>query len=280
MEEIRYQYMRPAQVIARRTACPVAYIPLGNLEWHGPQNPLGADTIQAEALAVRAAELGGGIVMPPLYYGDNRSQMIQEAKECFREGIAGEMKLDAERFRPEFYPYSASEQARNYQNLLIHILSEMEALGFRVAVLVAGHYPLVDCARAAALEYNLWARHQRPEDSMLAYAAVDVQFCADKYPNAGDHGCCWETSHLLHICPDCVEMDALPKEEGDIIGLAGAVPPQRATAEFGKEILEHAARGLVREVKDRLEHRERYAAVGHWLDEGRWKEKEDGTSEL
>ena len=59
--EVRYHMLRPDQVVARRQACPVAYIPIGTLEWHGVHNPLGADTLQAEGLAdaveLRAAAL-------------------------------------------------------------------------------------------------------------------------------------------------------------------------------------------------------------------------------
>ena len=35
---------------------PVAYLPLGTLEWHGPHMPLGADGIQSKELFVRVAE--------------------------------------------------------------------------------------------------------------------------------------------------------------------------------------------------------------------------------
>lgn len=65
--EVRYWMMRPHQVVERRTACPVLYIPIGTIEWHGPHNPLGADTLQAEGLAIERAGRGGGLVFPPLY---------------------------------------------------------------------------------------------------------------------------------------------------------------------------------------------------------------------
>ena len=271
-EEVRYQFLRPAQVIARREAFPVAYVPLGNVEWHGPQNPLGADALQAEGLAQMAARLGGGLVLPPLYYGDNRSQLLQEAKEEYREGIAKEMRLDAQRFLPEFFPFSAAEQARNYQGLLIHILAQAETLGFQTAVLVAGHYPLLDSARAAALEYNLRVRHHRPAAGMLAWATMDVPLCAEQYPDGGDHGCRWETSHLMHLYPQCVDLDTLPQDDREPVpGLAGQYPPQASTAAFGLETLAYAAERLVQEVTHRLRHREAYARCGHWLDEGLWR---------
>ena len=47
-EEVRYWLMRPEQVIRHCRERPVAWIPLGILEWHGPHNPLGADGLQAD----------------------------------------------------------------------------------------------------------------------------------------------------------------------------------------------------------------------------------------
>jgi creatinine amidohydrolase len=57
---------RPEQIAARCESCPVAYIPIGTLEWHGPHNPVGADTLQAEGLALLCASKGSGLVFPPL----------------------------------------------------------------------------------------------------------------------------------------------------------------------------------------------------------------------
>lgn len=48
---------------------PVAYLPLGTLEWHGPHMPLGADGIQSKELFVRVAEKVGGVVLPILFMG-------------------------------------------------------------------------------------------------------------------------------------------------------------------------------------------------------------------
>lgn len=36
-----YELLRPAEVVGRRTVCPLAYLPLGGIEWDGPHNPLG-----------------------------------------------------------------------------------------------------------------------------------------------------------------------------------------------------------------------------------------------
>ena len=93
MDEVRYQYLRPRQIVERRNACPVAYLPIGTLEWHGFHNPLGADTLQAEGFAIACAQRGGGLAFPPLYYGENRLQSLMESNPEHRDGIATAMEI-------------------------------------------------------------------------------------------------------------------------------------------------------------------------------------------
>ena len=50
--EVRYHMLRPGQIVERRKKCPIVYIPLGTIEWHGVHNPTGADTLQAEGIAL------------------------------------------------------------------------------------------------------------------------------------------------------------------------------------------------------------------------------------
>ena len=65
-DEKRIQYLRPGEILAQLEAMPVAYQPIGTLEWHGRQNPIGVDTFKAEALCIAAAQKAGGLVMPAI----------------------------------------------------------------------------------------------------------------------------------------------------------------------------------------------------------------------
>ena len=268
-EEVRYNMLRPAQIVARRKACPAVYIPIGTLEWHGVHNPVGADTLQAEGLAIMCAERGGGLVFPPLYYGESRLEALMEAVAADRELIAREMDLAGENFTAARQPFSATEQAVNYHKLLLHILAEAETLGFKVGVLVAGHYPLVDHARAAVVQFN--QREFSKRHGMLAWAFVDYLLVADKYDCAGDHAGGWETSHVMALHPETVDKGLLPPKGTKLIGAGGRMAPQDATAEFGRETFEAAAEVAVNEVRHRLEHGEMYRGHGMSLREGLWK---------
>lgn len=265
--EVRYARLRPAQIIERREACPVVYIPVGTIEWHGPHNPVGADTFQAEALAIRCAERGGGLVFPPLFYGENRLEGLMEANAADRADIAAAMRLPPENFDPEAFPFTATEQMLAYNHLLLHILAEADSLGFKVGVLVAGHYPLIDHCRAAVVQYM--QRVMKKPDAMLPWATVDYLEINDMYGNAGDHAGNWETSHMLAIDPDTVDLSVLPPRGERLTGILGT-PPYDADAGFGRETLEAAAQVVVEEVRDRLERPALYRGHGKALLERLW----------
>jgi creatinine amidohydrolase len=267
--EIRYHMCRPAQVRERREKCPVVYIPIGTIEWHGPQNPLGADTLQAEGLALMCARKGGGLVFPPLYYGESRSESLMEANADDREKIAEAMGLSPDNFLPERQPFSPTEQVLGYQRLLLHILAEAETLGFALGVLVAGHYPLIDHARSAALLFN--KRRYSKYHGMLAWACVDYLLLRDRYPDSGDHAAGWETSHLMALHPEAVDLSGLPPKGQPLTGIMGTMAPQDSTAEFGRRTLEEAAEIILKEVSHRLAHPEEYRQHGGSLQERLWK---------
>ena len=268
-DEVRYHMLRPEQIVARRTACPVAYVPIGTLEWHGVHNPVGADTLQAEGMAILCAQRGGGLAFPPLYYGESRVEALMEANSADRERIADGMELPPENFHPDRMPFSAAEQALNYHKLLLHVLAELETLGFHLGVLVAGHYPLIDHARAACLQFG--QREHSSRRGMLAWAFVDYLLVRDQYDCAGDHAGGWETSHVMHLHPQTVKLDNLPPKGEKLVGAGGRMAPQDATAEFGRETMEAAAEVAIQEVTHRLEHPALYRGHGNSLREGLWR---------
>ena len=263
-DEVRYHYLRPAQAVVRRKQTPIAYIPIGTLEWHGIHNPLGADTLQAEHLAVLCAQKGG-IAFPPLYYGECRTEGMVESTSADREAIAELMELDPVNFQPEKFIFTEVQQNENYQRLLAHILNQAETFGFKVAVIIAGHYPLVDHARAAALLHN---KRVRRAGKMLAWATADYLHLMDKYDFAGDHGGGWETAHVMAINPDLVDLSLLPPKGEKIVGAGGKLEPQDATAEFGKKIFYEAAEIIVKESHHRLNFTSEYRRHGTSMKEG------------
>ena len=72
--KVHYTELLPHEFRSRLAERPIAYLPLGTLEWHGEQLPLGSDGIISEGLMVRCARAFGGIVMPAIHLGPDRTK--------------------------------------------------------------------------------------------------------------------------------------------------------------------------------------------------------------
>jgi len=99
---VQYERLRPAQIAERRAAFPVAYLPIGTIEWHGEHNPVGLDTLKIHGLMIECADRIGGLVFPPLYYGESREQALMEANAADRDQIAAKMGLLSSNFDPGY----------------------------------------------------------------------------------------------------------------------------------------------------------------------------------
>lgn len=106
---------------------------------------------------------------------------------------------------------------------------------------------------------------------MLAWAFVGYLLVRDEYEMAGDHAGDWETSPMLALFLDAVDLELLPRKGAPLIGAGGRMAPQDATAPFGREIFEAAAKVAVSETHHRLRHREMYQRHGNSLREGLWR---------
>ncbi len=95
MTEVRFDRMVPAEVVARREARNLAYLPVGSLEWHGPHMPFGTDYMTVNHLAQECARRLGGVVFPPIYYADVRF-ILQECRPEWRNSYARDMRVPKE----------------------------------------------------------------------------------------------------------------------------------------------------------------------------------------
>ena len=246
--KVGYEEMLPHEIVAARTACPAVYVPLGGVEWHGEHNCVGLDTVKIHALAMRCAEEIGGLAMPPLFFGEPRQTHLMEPNHDPDGRIAEKMDLPRENFAPGYMKTSDLEEDERYVRLLVHVLLQMQSLGFRAIVLMAGHYPLLHHARAAVEMYSL-------QGSSHAWACSGYELVRDEMPEAGDHAGAWETSLMMALRPDLVELDRLPKEGGRevLIGVMGRDPREHASAEFGQRGVDAIVRRVREKVAELLE---------------------------
>ncbi len=242
MSKVRYEEMLPSEIVAARAACPIAYVPLGTLEWHGEHNAVGLDGLKAHALAVQCAETGGGLAFPPLWYGENRESNLMEANARDKEEIARRYGLPPENFAPGYMGVSAHEQDIRYVELLLHICREVKSLGFKVIVLIAGHYPLLRHAKAAAELMGLRDRDLR------VIAVTGYELVRDEIPDAGDHAGKWETSLLMVLRPECVDMSKLPADPNEpLIGVSNDA--RLANGEYGRSGVELVVQRITEKAK-------------------------------
>ena len=80
IDSVFYKDLQPAQLLAKVRKCPVAYIPIGTLEWHGRHLPLGTDMMIPENIFAKVAEKFGGVVFPPLFLAPDIQQKIKGKK--------------------------------------------------------------------------------------------------------------------------------------------------------------------------------------------------------
>src|SRR5207247_785901 len=64
MRTVEYELMRPPEIAQARARLPLAFIPIGPLEWHGPHLPMGMDGLHAHTVAMEVARQVGGVVLP------------------------------------------------------------------------------------------------------------------------------------------------------------------------------------------------------------------------
>jgi len=62
----KYEELLPEEFYEELKRAPIAYWGCGAMEEHGLHNPLGADAYVAYETCLRAAEISGGIVFPPV----------------------------------------------------------------------------------------------------------------------------------------------------------------------------------------------------------------------
>lgn len=253
-KKVRYEEMLPHEAVAARKACPVAYLPVGGIEWHGEHNCLGLDTVKIHALAMECAKITGGAVFPPLFYGEPREQNLMEVTGDPDGEIAAKMELPKNNFAPGYMQENSFQANLNYVKFLHRIMVEIHSLGFRVIVVMPGHYPLLYHARAACELYNL---DFCCYTTGLAWACIGYELVRDEIPEAGDHAAAWETSLMMTLRPDLVDLARLPKgPRGKMVGIGGRDPRRYASVEFGRKGVEAIVKRVTDRVKEIFENSE------------------------
>ena len=206
--EVRLEYFKPKELKEAQTKCPTIFQPLGTIEWHGLHNCVGVDSLKAHALCVRAAQKGGGLVAPALYGGvggvnQPHTFVMDEENNVF---------------------------SRLLKPWLEQLCREMARDGFRAIIILTGHYgaaqQIVVRETAVRMSRALGIPVLGTPEYILA---LDVDY-------TGDHAAWGETSLMMHLYPDTVDLSRLGEPPHK--GVGGRDPKTQASAEDGRLLTE------------------------------------------
>ncbi len=207
MKKVQYEEMFPHELEEAIRQFPVAYVPVGSLEWHGRHLALGNDTIKAHGILVRTAQKYGGVVLPGTYWGH------------------------MEHWKPGCHPGLSAELV---DKLYTEIFTGLVTVGFRVVIGVTGH----DVNQQVA-------SLQKAVDAITAagaaggFAMMEGSLNEDDTDVGMDHAAKWETSYLMVLRPDLVDMGRIEGEDLEAdgwkegAGIGGLDPRVHASREIG-----------------------------------------------
>ena len=187
--------MFPDELEAAFAECPIAYLPYGLCEPHGPQNALGMDALRSHGVLCLAAREFGGIVAPPEYWHCHESG-ASASWACKR---VGEVRPWLTAVPPWIY----------FRNLCYHIRA-VDALGFHGAIIFSGHsgphrkdFPIL----LEILQVHVSTRLH----AFFGTGTSQSRFDDDR--DTGGHAGRGETSVLWALEPDCVDLSRLPAKD-------------------------------------------------------------------
>jgi creatinine amidohydrolase len=225
-EETLYGRLTPNDFILRLESAPVAYLPLGTLEWHGPHLPLGSDYLQSQGFFIELAKRVGGIVLPPLFLGPDSMKVYKDSEYY---GMDVLQKMSGEPIQLIGSAYWVPDTL--FTIIIDAVLRQLNRVGFKIVV-AHGHGPstkhLIENREDLEKKHNLrllslWrSEHERNSHTEFQY----------------DHAAANETSLMMALHPKLVRMEELPDSlEEEPLGLLGKDPRVHASVEHGKKII-------------------------------------------
>lgn len=236
----------------RIAAGAVVFIPVGATEQHGRHMPLGVDAIIPTSISAEAAKHCGGMVVPPIAYG-NRSQPRSGGGPAF--------------------PGTINITAATLCLLLRDIITELFRHGARRLVVVNGHYENIwPSVEAIELALDHIGRERTDGLKILRidhWELVEPQTLArvfpDGYPGIElEHASVIETSIMLALRPELVDLgkalndgparfkpyDRFPGPVAEVPASGVLSETKGSSAEKGRWLLADAIEGVKRAVAE------------------------------
>jgi creatinine amidohydrolase len=220
---VEYELMLGREATEAVKEYPVGYLPIGCLERHGDHLPMGLDVIKAHRVCCVAAQTIGGVVFPPHYY-------------------AGIHKLTREQLARSTGEWGNIYTDDTAKANLVDIVNQMEMLGIRVLVLYSGHYPQcqIDMIQDIAVDFC-----EHPNITVIPFSEPLIM--------QGDHAGISETSLMLYLDRNLVDMTRISAVNYQDHGWSDANSPEKASCAKGEDDVDHIIMHLEGLIKQELE---------------------------
>lgn len=242
--EVEYTRLTPTDFRERISKAPIAYLPLGTLEWHGEHLPLGSDGMQSFSFMKDLAHEVGGIVLPMLYLGPDLKR-IENGQELYGMDVwlsenEGKMYMPPQQLDGSSY-WVPDEL---FHQIVEHSIKQLARAGFKIVV-AHGHGPSTRHViehwqeweeKYGVIIYTCWTWNIRGENDKEATERSQREGLGIMT----DHAAMNETSLMMHYYPDLVKMDQLPSDTAQWpLAVAGRDPRLYASAEQGQKAVEY-----------------------------------------
>ena len=166
----------------------IAIVPVGAVEEHGPHMPTGTDSIETYEIGLQAARKAGVVITPPVWFGNSRSFMD--------------------------FPGTITVNPDTLKLYVRDVVLSLVKHGFNHPIILDGHggnYGVLDIlVEDLMLEQHIRALHVRCWELATLPKPAGT-------PAYDGHGGSSETSAMLHLCPEDVDVskfhDSKPEME-------------------------------------------------------------------
>lgn len=267
--EIRFELMRPDQLIEEQKRCSLVFVPVAGLEYHGPHLPLGVDALNATFTAYEVCRrMGKGVVLPTLFWSTERERPGYMAESLgFRttDWIVG-MDFPTALWKSHYY------QEHIFGLVLASKIEMLISHDYKVLVIVNGH----GAVNQRAVIDRISKHYSHTTDTLVVWDLALPKELFEK--NLVGHADLYETSLMLYYqsllgSDSLVNLSALPEKGTPIrypdysivdgYGFSENPDPEKivrtdprdASEEFGKNIHEDVVKEFIVLTEDALKEK-------------------------
>ncbi|WP_330949227.1 creatininase family protein [Virgibacillus sp. MG-45] len=236
---MQFQFENSFDVKEKIDSSSIAILPIGAVEAHGPHLPLGTDNLLAERLSTELAKRVNGFVLPTLPYGQVWSLRN--------------------------FPGSINISNHSLINFIVDIGDSLYKQGFKTFAMVNGHLGNGTALKEAARV--LFEKCPELRVFYFFYPGMNKAVAKVRETDAAHgtyfHACEIETSYMLYLAPEYVDMeraitdiptipisaDVTPTPWEEFTSTAVLGDAKLATKEKGKYVIDIALDNMVKIIK-------------------------------